>query len=112
MIVRCALLVLLLAGCAVSSDVSRSLGARCDVNDECDGRCLSPGTDYPGGFCTLDCDDDGDCPGDGVCVQEQGNVCLFPCDDAAQCEFLGAGWACVARPAAGTSDPVMVCLGG
>jgi hypothetical protein len=109
--VRWALLVLL-AGCSVSSDVSRSLGARCDVNDECDNRCLPPGTDTPGGFCTLDCDDDSDCPDPAACVQEQGNVCLLRCDDAAQCEFLGDGWTCGSRPAAGSTRLVNVCVGG
>jgi hypothetical protein len=100
----------LLAACSIPSDVSRSLGARCDANDECDGRCLS-GAPYPGGFCTLDCDDDGDCPGDAACVQDQGNVCLFRCIDAPDCEFLGAGWTCQLQVAAGGEGNVNVCLG-
>jgi hypothetical protein len=110
--VRAVVLAGLLAACALHSEVSRSVGARCDVNDECDGRCLLPGADYPGGFCTLDCDDDADCPGNSACVEEQGNICLFRCDEAPDCEFLGTGWTCQERPAAGTTDQVMVCLGG
>jgi len=102
---------LILLACSVPSDVSRSVGARCDVNDECDGRCLS-GAAYPGGMCTLDCDDDVDCPDDAACVQEQGNICLFRCDQAIDCEFLGAGWTCQSRPVAGGTDLVNVCLGG
>jgi hypothetical protein len=93
-----------------SSDVSRSLGARCDSSDECDDRCLAPGTDWPGGMCTESCDDDADCPGDARCAADEGGVCLFECTAPAQCEFLGAGWTCVARDGR-PSGQVMVCRG-
>jgi len=101
---------LFLAACAPASDVSRSVGARCDGTDDCDQRCLS-GADYPGGFCTLDCDDDTDCPDDTVCVVDEGNVCLFPCAENPDCQFLGAGWQCLDRPPANGGDPIRVCLG-
>lgn len=79
------------------SDVSRELGARCDVTSECDDRCLAPGADFPGGLCTLDCSSNDDCPGDAACVDDEGGVCLFSCAVDGDCAFLGAGWACQER---------------
>jgi hypothetical protein len=86
-----------LAGCGVSSDVSRTVGARCDAMDECDERCLPPSDDHPGGFCTVSCLDEGDCPAGTACVDEAGGVCLFACASDRQCEFLGPGWSCESR---------------
>jgi len=97
------------AGCGVSSDVSRELGARCEELDECGDRCLA-GARFPGGFCSATCDDDGDCPDGAACADVDGGVCLFDCDGAAACEFLGAGWSCESEPAAGGGE-VMVCVG-
>ncbi|MCB9571282.1 MAG: hypothetical protein H6709_04250 [Kofleriaceae bacterium] len=98
------------AGCG-GSDVSREVGARCDVSAECDDRCLMPGGDWPGGFCTLSCDSDADCPSDARCVDDEGGVCLFECALPADCGFLGAGWTCTTRD--GRPDgQVMVCRGG
>ncbi len=96
-------------GCGVSSDVSRELGARCDTMDECDERCLA-GSRFPGGFCSATCDDDGDCPDGAVCADLNGGVCLFDCDGAAACEFLGTDWECRSADGAGGGE-VMVCVG-
>lgn len=103
----------LLCGCGDSAQVSRSVGARCDSNDECDGRCLM-GAAYPDGFCTMSCDDSGDCPGSSRCVEIEGGVCLFECVDAVDCTFLGSGWDCTAqepRPPNPTMEDVTVCRG-
>ena len=98
-------------GCGVSSNVSRAVGARCADVDECDERCLE-GRSYPGGFCGVSCDNDGDCPDDAACADVEGGVCLFECRDAAGCEFLGDGWRCGSAPArAGSGAAVMVCEG-
>lgn len=83
-----------LAGCSVSSDVSREIGARCDSALECDDRCLAPGTAFPGGFCSVSCERDSACPGGANCVAAEGGVCLFDCVDDANCGFLGEGWRC------------------
>jgi hypothetical protein len=96
-------------GCGVSSDVSRELGARCNSMDECDERCLA-GSRFPGGFCSATCDDDGDCPDGAACADLSGGVCLFDCDGAAACEFLGNGWECRSADAVGGGE-VMVCVG-
>ncbi len=89
-------LITILAACS-GGDVSRAVGARCDDSAECDDRCLMPSDPYPGGFCTLSCDDDADCPDDARCVDDEGGVCLFTCADEPACDFLGVGWTCVNR---------------
>ena len=83
----------LLAACG-GSDVSRELGAECDVTSDCDARCLAPSTEFPAGFCTRDCSTNRDCPDDSECVDRQGGVCLFSCGDDGDCMFLGPGWIC------------------
>lgn len=106
------LLVLALAGCQ-DTDVSRAVGARCDVSAECDDRCLAPSDDWPDGFCTLTCDVDDDCPDDTACIADSGGgVCAFRCAFDADCRFLGEAYACKERNAnAETAPPVMVCRG-
>ena len=108
MLARLAVLVIAVAGCG-GSDVSRTLGARCDEQTECDDRCLA-GEPFPGGFCSVDCDVSGDCPGGTECVELEGGVCLFDCVEPADCAFLGIGWTCAPSPAAEGGE-VMVCIG-
>ena len=90
---RFAIALALLAGCS-NSDVSRTLGARCDKTSECDDRCVPPSNEYPGGFCTLDCLSSGECPDGAQCVDNEGGICLFQCADDNGCAYLGAGWTC------------------
>jgi hypothetical protein len=108
---RFAILAIALAACQ-SSDVSRELGARCDSSDECDERCLLPGADWPGGFCTIHCETDVDCPSGAVCLEEEGGVCAFACGLDAECGFLGTGYTCKERDARGGAGKRMVCRGG
>jgi len=101
----------LAAACGVGEPVSRELGARCDLATECDERCLVGGS-YPGGFCSLACDNGVMCPGDSLCVEEAGGVCLFACEANADCGFLGSGWRCVERGLhPGTPAKGKVCRG-
>ena len=81
-------------GACANDPISRTVGARCDLASECDERCLAPGGDWPGGFCTVSCDTSDDCPGQASCVADEGGVCLFRCSIDADCNFLGTGWAC------------------
>jgi len=102
----------LAAACQPSSDVSRSVGARCDVADDCDQRCLAPSSLYPGGFCTIACESRTDCPSGASCVTAEGGVCLFTCATDPDCLFLGEGWRCVSRALQGGGIQVSVCAGG
>lgn len=110
---RSALLVIIvvLAGCQ-HSDVSRAVGARCNLASECDERCLAPGSDYPGGFCTIACNTLDDCPDNTTCADREGGVCLFECAGDGSCAFLGTGWRCTAVDLHGGGIKVMVCRGG
>ncbi|HET7500698.1 MAG TPA: hypothetical protein VFK02_06825 [Kofleriaceae bacterium] len=101
----------LLAACQ-DSNVSREIGARCDVSADCDQRCLPPGADYPGGFCTIACSARADCPGATTCADREGGVCLFTCTGDAECAFLGTGWRCRDADLLGGGIQVMVCHGG
>lgn len=104
-------LVAALAACQ-SLDVSREVGARCDQAADCDERCLTPGSDWPGGLCTITCDSKASCPERTTCIDEQGGVCAFACSGDADCGFLGAGYRCVAVDSHGAGTKVMVCRGG
>jgi hypothetical protein len=105
-------LAMVLAACQ-SSDVSRAVGARCDRSVDCDDRCLGPSGDWPGGFCTIDCDSDDDCDIDAACIDEEGGgVCAFTCTLDAGCDFLGAGYTCKERDGHPAGAPqVTVCRG-
>jgi hypothetical protein len=101
----------LLAACQ-DSDVSREIGARCTVSSECDQRCLPPGPDYPGGFCTILCSTRDDCSGRTTCADREGGVCLYTCIGDADCDFLGTGWRCGDADLRGGGIKVKVCRGG
>jgi len=103
-----------IAAAACGGDpVSRTLGARCDLQSECDQRCLTPGNDYPGGFCTISCDSTSGCPAGAGCVDDGagGGVCLFRCIDDSDCAFLGTGWRCQDQDQL-PMGTVKVCRGG
>jgi len=89
-----ALLALFVVAACGHDRVNREVGARCDVQNDCDDRCLGPDGEYPGGFCSIDCTDNRDCPDETVCADREGGVCLFECIDNADCNFLGQGWSC------------------
>jgi hypothetical protein len=102
----------LLVACGGDGDVSRTLGARCEVTDDCADRCLGPSNDYPDGFCSIDCSTNGDCPSDADCVDREGGVCLFSCRDARDCSFLGPNWTCAeANLRSDQNMKVMICRG-
>jgi hypothetical protein len=100
----------LLAACQ-DSDVSREVGARCDRTAECNERCLTPGNDYPGGFCTIACTSRSECPDNTTCADRDGGICLFECSHDADCNFLGTAWKCRSVDLHGGGIQVMVCSG-
>jgi hypothetical protein len=109
-VLAAALIAATAAGCGVDSPVSRELGARCDMKDDCDERCLFPSREFPGGFCTLSCATSADCARGASCAGVEGGVCLFNCLSESHCDFLGAGWRCESMEGRDGSE-VMVCIG-
>lgn len=98
------------ASCGDEGPVSRLIGARCDAHSECDERCLGPNSEYPGGFCSLSCNTNADCPADALCVDEDGGICLFECRLDEHCTFLGPAWNCMERDLV-VGDTGLVCRG-
>lgn len=90
-------------------EISREIGARCDQKNECEELCLV-GDDFPGGFCSLSCFGDGDCVGGSQCVELSDlGVCMFPCAEAIECEFLGEEWTCIEAQSSETGQTIDVC---
>ena len=108
---RYVLVLMVMASCQ-SSDVSRQVGARCDTNAECDVKCLPPAGDWPGGFCTVLCDTDANCPANTRCIDEQGGICAFTCEGDPGCAFLGDGYTCKMVDSHGGGAKVNACRGG
>jgi len=98
---------MLLAACG-GSDVSRTVGAECNANGDCDEQCLMGGH-YPNGFCSVSCDNDDGCPSETHCIEDMGGVCLFACDFDSDCEFLGQGYTCVMIGVHASNTMVKVC---
>lgn len=73
------LLLVALGGC---DGPDASVGAACIDDRDCRDECLR---DWPGGFCTLRCRDDLDCPRDSVCIDGNGGVCMLLCRDSREC---------------------------
>lgn len=107
-------MVVLAAACGGDDDgVSRLIGARCDTPSDCDDRCLTPQNDFPDGLCTLDCQSSNDCPSSSTCADKEGGICLFECNFAADCSFLGAAWICAEQNRReDQNQKVKVCVGG
>lgn len=90
-------MLILVAACGGDDGVSRELGARCTLDDQCDERCLSGG-DWPDGFCSISCDSDTVCPTGALCMAEDtGGVCAFSCNTDGDCAFLNGGYTCQER---------------
>ena len=99
------------SGCGDGRTVSQTLGAPCSAATQCNARCASGG-DYPGGFCTVTCRHDSECPSgfESLCIDKAGGICLYGCTSGADCDFLGQGWTCrlEERMSGGTAK---VCIG-
>lgn len=102
--------ILLVSACGRDEgDIDEFIGAPCSNDRECDSRCYIDGNDYPGGFCSIACSSDNDCPADTFCIDENGGVCLFACP-AFDCERLGPSWTCRNRDRA-SGGSINVCFG-
>lgn len=89
---------------------SALVGGRCDGNKDCQERCVTGG-DYPGGMCTVSCNDDRDCPSGSACVDASGGVCAPLCGGKGDCDPFGPGWACRDRKLKHGPGQVTVCRG-
>ncbi|MBL9020243.1 MAG: hypothetical protein JNL83_39020 [Myxococcales bacterium] len=89
---RLVLGLVMLVGCG-GGQIDSYIGAACSRDAECDERCYLDSRDYPGGFCSISCESDRDCPSDTVCIDKDGGVCLFLCSEL-DCSRLGRGWGC------------------
>src|ERR1041385_1852641 len=86
---------LLMAACGGhdTGDIDNVIGAPCTSDRDCDSRCYIDG-DFPGGFCSVACQSDNDCPSDTFCMAKSGGVCLFACNPGFDCSRLGSTWSC------------------
>jgi hypothetical protein len=89
-------------------EIDPTIGATCSNDRNCDDRCYLGG-EFPGGFCSLSCLSDRDCPVDTYCIDTQGGVCMYICPDF-DCTRLGAGWSCKDKDRAG-GGKASVCSG-
>jgi len=102
---------LVLAACGRDyGQIDKFIGAACTRDADCDDRCYVNSNTFPGGFCSVACSSNNDCPGDAVCVDKAGGVCLFLCTEL-NCNDLGPGWQCRDEDTLGGSGKFNVCIG-
>lgn len=89
-------------------DIDEVVGDSCTSDRQCEERCFIGG-DFPGGFCSLSCSSDNDCPEDTFCMTASGGVCMFACPSF-DCSRLGAGWECGSKSRQNGGE-VNVCVG-
>lgn len=80
------------------------VGGPCRDHVDCSDRCVRGGS-YPDGTCTVNCEDDRDCPDGTWCVDRNGGVCLLDCRSSGDCR---PGYRCrdTDREGAGGERPV------
>jgi hypothetical protein len=102
--------IVLLAACGGHDpgDIDSVIGAACASDRQCETRCFG-GPELPGGFCSIPCQTDNDCPGEALCMSMNGGMCLFACPEF-DCSRLGVGWTCRSRSHEGGGD-ANVCSG-
>jgi hypothetical protein len=74
---------------------SRLVGGRCTVDRDCDQLCISDAP-FPGGYCSVRCRRDFDCPSGSACIPEAGSggLCLAVCGTGADCVNYGTPYTC------------------
>lgn len=99
-------------GCGIDDvgATGRMVGGRCVASGDCVQRCLT-GSKFPGGYCTVGCGADRDCPGGSACVALDGGVCLATCSTSRQCVPFGSGYGCAAVASQWGSPGALACVG-
>ncbi len=91
-------------GVGVDGDV---VGGSCRDDRDCDERCLRNNS-FPGGQCTVNCRDDGDCPSGAYCIEREGGVCALGCAFNDECR---GGYACKGQRSRERNGDRLVCIG-
>ena len=89
------------------------VGGRCAVDNDCVKRCVT-GTSFPGGYCTVSCATDNDCPGGATCAAVSGitgGICLATCRVPADCNGYGAGYQCNRQTSQAGGAGALACVG-
>ncbi len=93
---------------------SRMVGGRCTVDGDCVKHCVR-GTRFPGGYCTVSCLTDHDCPGGAICAGAldgiTDGICLATCQIAADCGGYGAGYQCDRQTSQSGGSGALACIG-
>ncbi len=82
------------------------VGGGCFENDACEEICMT-GDDWPGGMCTVECEDDRDCPDLSYCVAIERGICLMDCIEDDDCP---SGYECDDIDREGHRGEVYVCV--
>jgi hypothetical protein len=82
------------------------VGGGCRNNGDCVERCVEGG-EFPGGTCTVGCDEDRDCPETTYCVDKEGGICLLACGHSEDCR---GGYGCRDTDREGRDGRVRVCI--
>ena len=92
-----------------SGSIDGVVGAACASNADCAHQCFQDNGDkFPGGFCSVPCVSDSECPADSLCMATAGGVCMFACPPF-DCGRL-PGYSCQDRDHVG-GGKVNVCVG-
>jgi hypothetical protein len=85
------------------------VGGECISDRDCQATCLTGSSHYPGGMCTVPCNNDLDCPPDTACVDDSGGVCAVSCLDYRDCDGFGGVFTCNSVGRKGTGGDTLVC---
>jgi hypothetical protein len=90
---------------------SSVVGGRCAQDSDCAHRCAT-GDKFPGGFCTMSCLGDADCPHGALCVDRNNGICLVACNASQDCTAFGPTYKCDDHDRKGAPGKALVCIGG
>ena len=85
------------------------VGSTCSQNSQCANECITGDNHYPGGYCTVPCVNDSQCPANTACIDDHGGICAFACRTNDDCAPFGRGFVCDARDRHGAAGGTLVC---